>query len=137
MENIFIERLNILRNGLSKNAFAQKCDIKQTTMLGYLNGTSQPNLENLIKISKANNVTIGWLAGEETSKKTTTIHQHFPDPSMKEMALWINEQNDGINYWEIAKAKLAMEFPEFREWLKKSRDGNSPPADTNLTVNEK
>ncbi len=34
---------------------------------------------------------------------------------MKELALWRNEQNDGINYWEVAKSKMALEFPDFKE----------------------
>lgn len=52
------------------------------------------------------------------------------DPAMQEMAVWIAEQRDGINYWEVVKAKLAREYPEFREWLKKRRQGrNSLPVE--------
>ena len=137
MDFIFTKRVDELRGSGSKNAFAKKCGIKPTTMLGYLNGTSQPNLENLIKISKANGVTISWLAGEdvpkEFPKKTATITPYHPDPSMQELALWINEQDGLVNYWEIAKAKMIIEFPAFREWLKKHRGMHNQLGDEKLT----
>lgn len=67
MDMKFNERLESLRvlRSLSKNAFAVKCDIKPTTMLGYLNGTSEPNLEALLKITDTYNVPVGWLAAGE------------------------------------------------------------------------
>ncbi len=65
MNKTFIKRLNSLGKDISKAAFARKCDIKQTTMIGYLNGTSEPNLENLQKIAKANDVKVSWLIGED------------------------------------------------------------------------
>lgn len=43
------------------------------------------------------------------------------NPHHKDMTKWISEQNDGIDYWAVAKAKLARDFPEFKEWLKKTR----------------
>jgi len=61
---IFVERLNTLRGGRSKAAFARECGLSQTTMLGYLNGESQPNIENLIKIAKSQHVSVAWLVGE-------------------------------------------------------------------------
>ncbi len=64
MKNLFVDRLDQLRGITSKAEFARKCGLKQTTMLGYLNGTSEPNLENLKKIAVANKVTISWLVGE-------------------------------------------------------------------------
>jgi len=55
---------------------------------------------------------------------------------MQEMAQWISEQNDGINYWEVAKAKLAQEFPDFKEWLKKHHGENSASGSKKISVNE-
>lgn len=137
MENTFVQRLNELKGSISKNAFAKKCGIKQTTMLGYLNGSSQPNLENLIKIAKAGNVNVAWLVGEEeTVKAKAEVRPHMPDKAMRELAQWIAEQDDGLNYWEVAKVKMAQEFPEFREWLKKrasNKDTHTPPE--NKSVN--
>lgn len=45
-----------------------------------------------------------------------------PHPALLDMQLWIEEQKDGLNYWEIAKAKLALEVPAFHEWLKMRYD---------------
>lgn len=56
-------------------------------MIGYLNGTSEPNLENLIKIASACNVSVGWLAAGELTKnedvnnegsKRLVADQNFP-----------------------------------------------------------
>ena len=38
--------------------------------------------------------------------------------SQQQIAEWIENQDDGLNYWEIVKVKFAQEFPEFKEWLK-------------------
>lgn len=79
MENKFVERINSLLNGISGNAFARKCGIKQTTMSGYLNGLSEPNRENLIKIARACNVSVGWLAdgeGETAPGQQPVIASH-------------------------------------------------------------
>lgn len=62
----FLKRINELRGKQSKAAFARQCGINPTTMLGYLNGTSNPLLENLRKIAAALGVTVGWLVDDET-----------------------------------------------------------------------
>jgi len=82
MENIFTERLNLLRGTEGKNEFARRCDIKPSTMLGYLNGTSEPGLQNLQKIADAFGTSIGWLAGEgddneEKRYKGLSIERHI------------------------------------------------------------
>jgi len=81
MENKFVERINSLLGGLSGNAFARKCGIKQTTMSGYLNGISEPNRGNLIKIARACNVTVGWLADGEGEEATNPqmAFAHLPN----------------------------------------------------------
>ena len=45
------------------------------------------------------------------------------DKSLQEIAEWISEQQDGINYGEVVKSLLARDFPEFREWLQKRYRG--------------
>ena len=139
LDHAFISRMRQLaENAGSVNALAKQAGISQSGIRRYFEG-GEPARPLIVALAKAGNVSVNWLiSGEEDQpKKTTTIHQHFPNPSMKEMALWINEQDDGINYWEIAKAKLALEFPEFREWLKKHRENSSPSADKKITVNDK
>ncbi|MBU0680129.1 MAG: helix-turn-helix domain-containing protein [Proteobacteria bacterium] len=61
----FHKRLRALVGEISDNAFAKKCDIPGSTMRGYLDGSSQPNLENLAKIANACGVSVGWLAAGE------------------------------------------------------------------------
>ena len=41
------------------------------------------------------------------------------DKALQEIAEWISEQQDGINYGEVVKSLLARDYPEFREWLQK------------------
>ncbi len=65
------------------------------------------------------------------------ILPHFPNRSMQELAEWINMQDDGINYWEILKGKLAQEFPEFRSWLKKRTATAAGQRNENISVNDK
>lgn len=92
-----------------------------------------------MKISSACNVTIAWLIGEEKERpKNGTVHAHLPNKSMQEMAAWINEQDDGIDYWEAAKARFAHDYPEFREWLKKRASANILAASSeSKSVNNK
>jgi len=100
-ENKFSKRLNSLLFGLSKNAFARKCAIKQTTMIGYLNGTSEPNLENLIKIAFACNVSVGWLAAGELTEK-----ENLDDEGGKQL---VADQNFPVRL----KGELGIREPSF------------------------
>ncbi|CAH1546779.1 XRE family transcriptional regulator [Vibrio harveyi] len=59
----FSNRLNQIKGELSGRKFADKCGVSHTVMGRYLSGDTSPTLEALIKISRANNVNIDWLAG--------------------------------------------------------------------------
>lgn len=65
---------------------------------------------------------LGSTSGQSFRVITLPGDEH-PDRGMQEIAEWIAEQQDGINYWEVIKAQLAREYPEFREWLKKRQIG--------------
>lgn len=119
MSDIFSRNLNALIKKGEVTKFSRECGISEGTLRGYLRASTSPNVENLLKIAATASVSVAWLVGEEEEKKQPLAIPTLPDKSMQEMAKWINEQNDGINYWEVAKAKLANEFPEFKEWLKK------------------
>lgn len=117
-DTAFIERMNAIAKKVgSVNALAKKAGISQGGIRRYFSG-GEPSRIQLIALAKAADVSVAWLAGEEEAKKEPPTIPTLPDKSMQEMAQWISEQNDGINYWEVAKAKLAKEFPEFKEWLK-------------------
>ncbi|ELY1988958.1 prophage transcriptional regulator [Vibrio harveyi] len=59
----FSNRLKELKGETSGRKFAEKCGISHAVMGKYLNGTSSPTLDSLIKISQATNVNIDWLSG--------------------------------------------------------------------------
>ncbi|MFA0114220.1 XRE family transcriptional regulator [Vibrio sp. 10N.261.46.E11] len=59
----FVDRLNELRNGMSARQMSSKCGVSSPAMLRYLKGEAQPNIESLIKISHAFNVSSDWLIG--------------------------------------------------------------------------
>lgn len=87
MKKNFKNRINKCRKRLGKNEFARKCNLKPATMLGYLNGTSEPNLKNLIQIAQACNVTVGWLAnGEQPKRPGLPVDNHDAKMLRKEMA---------------------------------------------------
>ncbi|PTO84124.1 transcriptional regulator [Vibrio splendidus] len=57
----FTDRLNELRGGMSARQMASKCNVSAPAMLRYLKGEAQPNVDSLIKISHAFNVSADWL----------------------------------------------------------------------------
>lgn len=123
-EKTFKERLAILIGDSGNQAFERKTGVSAANIRKYLKGDGLPTLKILGNIATANRVSICWLIGEQEQLAETT-HTHISDRSMHEIAQWISEQNDGIRYWEVAKAKLAQEFPEFKEWLKNNYSGRS------------
>jgi len=59
------KKLELLKNGLSTLAFANYCDVPESTMRGYLKGTIRnPQLNILQKIGSACNVPWSWLASD-------------------------------------------------------------------------
>lgn len=139
-EKNFNSRLSKLIGDSSLRSFGSLCGVSESVLRKYLRGTSEPGLGNLEKIASACNVTVAWLIGEENERpKNGTVHAHLPNKSMQEMAAWINEQDDGIDYWEAAKARFAHDYPEFREWLKKraaQRGASTFPIDKSVNGDE-
>lgn len=58
----FVERLLELKGADTDAQFARRCDIKYTTLRGYLEG-KVPGLDMAAKIAEANGVSIDWLYG--------------------------------------------------------------------------
>lgn len=118
-EKTFRERLTLLIGNRGNRSFASDTGVNTENIRNYLRGDVLPTQKILKKIADANKVSICWLIGEdEEFVERSTTHPHYQNKSMQEMAQWISAQNDGINYWEVAKAKMAQDFPEFKEWLK-------------------
>jgi phage repressor protein C with HTH and peptisase S24 domain len=59
------KRLKKLQGGQSGAGFARHCGIAQTTMSGYLTGSSSPGLKAIEQIAAACNVSPAWLATGE------------------------------------------------------------------------
>ena len=118
-EKTFKERLTVLVGDRGCASFERRTGISDTTVRQYLQGECLPTLKALEQIAVTNGVTVGWLIGEEPHPQLSDqYYEEMPDKSMLEIAQWIGEQKDGINYWEVLKAKLAIEYPDFKAWLR-------------------
>lgn len=133
-EKTFKERLSILIGDSGNQSFERKTGVSAANIRKYLKGDGLPTLKVLGKIAGANRVSICWLIGEQEHLAETTYPQYRSDKSMQEIAQWISEQNDGISYWEVAKAKMAQEFPEFRKWLKNNYNEKSMTGSKKVAV---
>lgn len=58
----FCDRLRIAMGNQSGRSLAIKSDMSPTVVAKYINGESTPNVERLVAISDALNVTVEWLA---------------------------------------------------------------------------
>ena len=58
----FHNRLVFLKQDMSDAAFARKCDVRYTTLKGYLDGKT-PGLDNAAKIAAAFGRSLDWLYG--------------------------------------------------------------------------
>lgn len=136
-DSAFISRMEFLaQKAGSVNALAKKAGLSQGGIRRYFSG-GEPSRPQLVALAKAGDVSVSWLiCGEEHEQPKAKVVPHLPNPSMRELAQWIAEQNDGVNYWEVAKAKMALEYPEFKEWLKKrAEQHNSDKSQENKSVN--
>lgn len=60
----FSDRLRLAIGGESTNSFAKKCDIRESTIRGYLSG-SMPSLDKAAILAKSAKVDLTWLATGE------------------------------------------------------------------------
>ncbi|MCQ2387885.1 MAG: helix-turn-helix transcriptional regulator [Clostridia bacterium] len=65
--NIFINNLVFLRkqNNLTQREVANYLSISQPSYIRYEKGTSQPNLENLVKLADLFDVSVDFLLGRK------------------------------------------------------------------------
>ena len=70
--NGFSDRLSSLVGDEDVRPFARKCGVTETSIRNYLKGT-EPTRPTMVKIARACNVTVGWLAdgeGEEPAQSS-------------------------------------------------------------------
>ncbi len=120
-EKTFKDRLSILIGERGIKPFVRRTGVSETSINQYLQGECLPTLKILESIATANGVSVGWLIGEEPYPQCgeNSNHQNA-EKSMRQIEQWISKQKDGINYWEVIKAKLSQEFPDFKSWLKEN-----------------
>ncbi len=123
-------------NSISEAEMFLQLSVEQDTYDGWVTNSLEPSEMDVTMLLGYFGCNRQWLTrgeGEpyaapvdswpETDMKDLMLSgtQYLKVPAMQEMAEWISEQQDGINYWEVVKANFAREYPEFREWLKKRR----------------
>lgn len=64
----FSERLKIAIGSESTNAFAKRCELRESTIRGYLSG-SMPSVDKAVALAQAANVNLEWLATGEGSMR--------------------------------------------------------------------
>ena len=65
----FSDRLKLAIGDESTNAFAKKCELRESTVRGYLSG-SMPSLDKAMAIARAAGVSLQWLASGEGSMRS-------------------------------------------------------------------
>lgn len=71
----FGERVRMMRRGaqLKQSELAEKIGVTKAAIAAYEEGRSEPNLRNVIALSRALGVRVGWLLGEETLSEDTCV----------------------------------------------------------------
>lgn len=64
-QSSFADRLRSLMQGMSENAFAQKCKLPLSSVRKYFAG-SIPSIDKAVQIARENDVSLKWLATGET-----------------------------------------------------------------------
>lgn len=82
----FLDRLKLAINGESTNAFAKKCEYRESTIRGYLSG-SMPSLDKAAHIAKIAGVNLQWLATGEGVMRTGESESLDNEGEMGEFAL--------------------------------------------------
>ncbi len=121
-EKTFRKRLAMLIGDQTCENFERLTGVNEKLLQQFLNGDSLPSLKTLEKIALNCGVSLGWLIGEEQMPQSSGHKQDaIINASMLDIVQWISEQDSCINYWEILKGKLALEYPDFTEWLKNKK----------------
>jgi transcriptional regulator with XRE-family HTH domain len=106
---VFKKRLKVLKGELSLNAFATKCDIPYSTMRGYLEESASPSLDNLFKISTANNTHVAWLIGEDNTQESEKRYRGLTVDRHIEIGDWFKKTSMEI---DALCAEIGHAFPE-------------------------
>ena len=105
-DGVFAKRIRYLldENKKTQQALADQLGIKRQAVSNYCNGSTQPNLEKLLQISKCFNVSIDYLLGK--------VEVPTPDITIRQ----INERT-GLSEKAIKKLSKIKDFDAIRETL--------------------
>jgi hypothetical protein len=109
---------------------SQVIDIKNNTDLANFFGVSSGTVrtwksrgeipyEQLISVSKRNNLSLNWLLLGEEKLNTGTVEQE-PEAITKWLSAWWSIANSDERAWMRVQMKRC--FPEYLEWLKEEGD---------------
>lgn len=130
-------------NGISEEEVVVQTSIEHSVFTRWAAGEVQAGASDITVLAEYFGCDEHWLAtgegepylaaagGDKTADAQLPVDEppfwatRVSDKALQEIAEWIAEQQDGINYGEVVKARLARDYPEFREWLKKRHRGGS------------
>ena len=79
------------RNGLTQSELAELLGVSQQTISKYENGSREPDLENLIRMSKIFHVTTDYLLGLSEPTSTYLLHEEESNYFREEISLRLKE----------------------------------------------
>ena len=79
------------RNGLTQSELAELLGVSQQTISKYENGSREPDLENLIRMSKVFHVTTDYLLGLSEPTSTYLLHEEESNYFREEISLRLKE----------------------------------------------
>ena len=100
------------RIGLTQNELAERLGVSQQTISKYENGSREPDLENLIRMSKIFHVTTDYLLGLDDSTSTYLLHEQESNYFREEISLRIKNLMEERNINAESLASICNLTPE-------------------------
>ena len=100
------------RIGLTQNELAERLGVSQQTISKYENGSREPDLENLIRMSKIFHVTTDYLLGLTDSTSTYLLHEQESNYFRDEISLRIKNLMEESNLTVESLASICNLTPE-------------------------
>lgn len=93
----------------------------------YESGDRKPDSDFLIALCKEYKVSANWLLlGEEEKKPNGGMANQLEDPLIRDIKLWLRDMTSEYpSFRAWFETELLQKIPQFNEWRKKNRPGNS------------
>jgi len=117
-KNKFHERINELwkrvkeqNRKITQAEYARRIGVTRNTLMGWLRGSGQPDVDGLVRIATIENVSLSWLMGDERPKAEGELLQDemalinyfrgIRSPENKDHLLWLakrwKEAEEGVS----------------------------------------